>query len=1032
MPPPVGWDFEATVSTSSTFKRWLAHFIEKTPAQQAGAVSSPRCYAIAVMMVVLAFGARELIGPADIGLRFVAFSPAVALTAVLCGFWPGMLAALMALALTNFYIVPHGASSFDLSKDALLSNLAFLTNQLIVCGSIQAMHNHFRRFRAANRHLVENHNLLNAIIEGTTDAVFLKDTAGRYLHANGAHLRMFGKPLEEVIGKDGFDIFPPQQARAIAEEDRRLIAAGEVATYEQELTFFASGEKRTFLTTKGPTFDERGRITGIFGISRDITDRRKEAEEFRLMIRTSLDGFWITDLSGRFLEVNDAYCELVGYTREQMLSMGIADVEAVESPEDTARHIQQLIEVGSVRFETRHRAKDGHLLEIEVSANYAAQYGGRLYCFLRNITERKHAERALRDSTELLRLHMENSPMAVVAWDNEYRVTQWAGEAKRMFGWSAAETLGTPLMNLNMVYEEDIPLVQQTMAKLGGGPSRYVISHNRNVTKDGRVIDCVWYNSVLADENGRMTAIMSQVLDVTEQKLADKSLKDSEAKFHGLFQGLGEGVQLCELIFDAAGKPIDFLILDVNPAYERHTGLMREQVVGRFVKEVLPDMEDSWLERFATVAASNTPVHFEKYSGPLGRWFDVHANPMGGNRFAAVFSDITERRKYERKLKAAKAEAERANNAKSRFLAAASHDLRQPLSALKLYVGVLKNKLNPEDQELLMNMQECVSGLSDLLSNLLDLSKLEAGVVTPQVRDFDLDEMFGKLLAAHSPEAEAKALSLRCGFFGLSVRTDRVLFQRIVGNLVSNAIRYTEQGGVLVACRRRGGKHWVEVWDTGIGIPRDKIGEIFEEFKQLGDPARTRGSGLGLTIVAKTAQLLGLEIRVRSRPGRGSMFAIELPLGLGVGERSAKLAAYQDPLGRMRIAVVDDNPVVLNALVYAMENGGHEVIGAATGETLLAGLDNLPPDVMVCDYRLAGGETGYDVITAVRKAFASDLPAVIITGDTDPALLRSLAEKRIAIQHKPVEFDVLLTRIKEVMKRPAVSAEMHTAEQAAI
>ncbi len=382
--------------------------------------------------------------------------------------------------------------------------------------------------------------------------------------------------------------------------------------------------------------------------------------------------------------------------------------------------------------------------------------------------------------------------------------------------------------------------------------------------------------------------------------------------------------------------------------------------------------------------------------------------------FRPMVAHIHEHIRFERELEGEKANADRANNAKSRFLAAASHDLRQPLSALKLYTGMLRNKVDPGDQAVLVEMDDCVASLSDLLSKLLDLSKLDAGAIVPQISDFSVDELFEKLHASYAPEAALKGLHLRCAPCGLSARTDQVLFQRIVGNLVSNAIEHSERGGVLVACRRHQGKRWIEVWDTGVGIPEDKLGEVFEEFKQLGNDTHGHGSGLGLTIVARTADLLRLKVRVRSRLARGSMFAIELPLG----ENSAVALAGPSPsvAPGVHVAVVDDNPVVLRALVRSMESAGHRVTGAASGNDLLCRLNARPPDIVMCDYRLAGAETGFDVIAAARRKFGEGLPAVIITGNTDPDLMHRMMDKGIVIQHKPVQLDDLQARIREAMK----------------
>lgn len=365
--------------------------------------------------------------------------------------------------------------------------------------------------------------------------------------------------------------------------------------------------------------------------------------------------------------------------------------------------------------------------------------------------------------------------------------------------------------------------------------------------------------------------------------------------------------------------------------------------------------------------------------------------------------------------RSAQMEAERANAAKSSFLAAASHDLRQPLSALTIYVNLLKDKRAPEDRALAANMQECIGSLSGLLTDLLDLSKLEAGVVTPNVSDFPLAEVLTSLESVHTPEARLKGLRLRCVATRCIGRTDPILFKRLLGNFIANAIRYTDRGGVRVGCRLRQGKAWVEVWDSGIGIPADKTAEIFLEFRQLGDNARNRGSGLGLAIVAKTAALLGLEIRVRSWPGRGSVFAVELPAGL---RHEIPAPMPVDVVYRpLRIALVDDNAMVREAFAEGLRRAGHQVVAAATGAALRSRLGDLPPDIVVSDYRLAEGETGFDVIAALRATTTVPLPAILITGDTDPRLMRSMADRGIIVVHKPVDLETLEAYLEDLTSK---------------
>ena len=384
--------------------------------------------------------------------------------------------------------------------------------------------------------------------------------------------------------------------------------------------------------------------------------------------------------------------------------------------------------------------------------------------------------------------------------------------------------------------------------------------------------------------------------------------------------------------------------------------------------------------------------------------------------FLFVIIDVSERSRNRLELQAAVASADKANRAKSRFLAAASHDLRQPLAALSLYLGLLRGQVPADSLALMRNVDDCVASLSELLDDLLDVSKLDAGVVTVEASDFSVDTLLRRQLSVHTGPASLKGLRLRFRQSNFIGRTDPVLLGRIVGNLVSNAIRYTEHGGVLVACRRRAGRWWVEVRDTGIGIPQDQTGLIFEEFRQLGNHARNRGSGLGLAIVAKTAALLGLQVRVRSRPGRGSLFAIELPAGRML-ERSPEAPAPEPPVQALRVALVDDNAQILRALGLLLQGAGHQVVPAATAQALLAELSDQAPDLVISDYRLGAGQTGFDVIDRVRQLFGQHVPALIITGDTEPEMIRSMAEHGIEIQYKPLNPADLLYFVAQVPHR---------------
>ena len=489
-----------------------------------------------------------------------------------------------------------------------------------------------------------------------------------------------------------------------------------------------------------------------------------------------------------------------------------------------------------------------------------------------------------------------------------------------------------------------------------------------------------------------------------------------------------ESLQLTRLGVTAASEALfwithDARIIDVNAAASRLLGYTREELLQIRIPEINPSSNitaEQWQRDFALLKQGGSMKFESECRAKDGRMIPVevaanHVHFDNKEFYCAFVRDLTDRKHFETALMSAKAVAEKANNAKSRFLAAASHDLRQPLSALSLYVDMLKQRVSTESKNIIDNIEQCVASLSELLTDLLDISKLDAGVVAPKLSNFAIDDLLTKLVSVYAAESTMKGLRLHLRQSGVMVRSDHRLLHRIIGNLISNAIRYTKKGGVLVACRRHEGKHWVEVWDTGVGIPDDKIDIIFEEFMQLGDDARNRGSGLGLSIVSKMAGVLGLQIRMRSRLGYGSMFAIELPVIQTI--KAEPIAPVQHATKFLRIGVIEDNTQVLQALVLTLETAGHEVIAATTANQLLEFLGDRTPDLIISDYRLAEGVNSFDVIRITRGAFGQTLPAIIITGDTDPTLIRSMRDRDITILYKPLQLDTLQIIINQVTKQ---------------
>lgn len=376
---------------------------------------------------------------------------------------------------------------------------------------------------------------------------------------------------------------------------------------------------------------------------------------------------------------------------------------------------------------------------------------------------------------------------------------------------------------------------------------------------------------------------------------------------------------------------------------------------------------------------------------------------------------------------AAQHEAERANAAKSKFLAAASHDLRQPIHAQGLFLDVLsRTELTPYQRELLSSARAASEASGEMLNTLLDFSRIEAGVVKPQVRPFLLQPMFNKIENEFAPQADAKGLVYRSRETPLAAQSDPVLVELILRNLVSNAIRYSEHGGVLVGCRRRGNQAVLEVWDTGIGIEPEHQQEVFREFHQLGNPERDtrKGLGLGLAISDGLARTLGHGLSLASRPHRGSVFRLALPVATPSMPANAPVVTRGNAtLLNVRILVIDDDEAVRAAMLHLLRNWGCNCEAVESIEEALAMARGYAPDVIVSDYRLRKQRTGAEAITALRALLRKDLPALLITGDTAPERLREAQASGIPLLHKPLTPSDLYRGLMEVLEGTAGPAE---------
>ncbi len=576
--------------------------------------------------------------------------------------------------------------------------------------------------------------------------------------------------------------------------------------------------------------------------------------------------------------------------------------------------------------------------------------------------------------------------------------------------------------------EADIQLLRFTehlmASTIGAASSRLVLSllfARRGVNRDA-TLDFVNEISVEIQHN---RDLLQHAIDVAKQGITvfdrDLRLMCWNREFRDLFDLPNE------MLYE--GRPLDEII-----RYNAERGIYG------------PGPSDEYLAmRLETLVAGGEPLRLPLSSG---RIVEVRSARMPDGGIVATYIDATaqaeselelefanevlERRVKERteelvKLNAelvrAKAEAEEANLSKTRFLAAASHDLLQPLNAARLFAASLANRMggNSEDEtHLARHVDASLEAVQDILTTLLDISRLDAKAMPTEITDFRLDEILNQLRLEFAPLASEKGLELVFVPCSLTVRSDRRLLRRLVQNLISNAIKYTQAGCILVGARRKDEFLRLCVYDTGIGVPQDKQRDIFREFERLAPAMKTaRGVGLGLSIVERLSRTLGHAIALRSTLGKGSMFSVDIPLGI---ERPPQPAPRSEPpakaaasLGGMTIALIDNEPAVLHGMTLLLEDWGCQCIASADADDILAKLQeqDLYPDAVISDYHLDSSD-GLAVIEMLRAKFGKHLPAILVTADHSRDLRSHTRTLDVRLLNKPLKPAALRALLSQI------------------
>lgn len=504
-----------------------------------------------------------------------------------------------------------------------------------------------------------------------------------------------------------------------------------------------------------------------------------------------------------------------------------------------------------------------------------------------------------------------------------------------------------------------------------------------------------------------------------------RALEESETRFRLLID-LAPGAILITRLSDG-------MVLYVNRRLAEMFGFTQEGLIGRMTSDFYVDPGDRALLLRAVEAGSVDAFETRVRRADGSEFWIVAAAQRilheGENALLVVFNDITDLKRLGDELRAAREEAERALRAKSRLFAVASHDLRQPLTAFSLFLETMRNQpLDETGRSVLSALAETATGMSRLVDAHLDMARLDAGMIEPDCRPTDIGPLLDTLRAEFHPQALAKGLHLAVRHPGrpTHVSTDPDLLMRILRNLMSNALRYTDRGGILLACRHRGTLLLVEVWDTGHGIAPAQRSAIFDEFYRGGGAhdSHTRGLGIGLSIARRLTDILGHRIEVASRPGRGSVFRLLLePLRrpAAIGRPAAPNISTERPLEGRRVLVVDDDPAVRPALEMLLGLWGCEVAAAAGVEEAQAICEQgFTPDLILADFQLGGSRTGLDLLAELCPPL--DAWGIVFTGDTDPERLRQIVRSGFSVLHKPVSAEGLRAAILDLLERSAGGA----------
>jgi len=747
------------------------------------------------------------------------------------------------------------------------------------------------------------------------------------------------------------------------------------------------------------------------------------------ILQATWDGFWLVDTEGKLLEVNEAYCRMSGYTKMELTTMRVTDLEVHESVDEFANHLQKIIRQGDGRFESCHRRKDGTLFDLEVSAMYRKFEGGKLIVFLRDITESKKAETALRKSEERYRNLAENLNELVFEADPYTSQARYVNKAiENIFGYTVEEWLDDPSIWVNSIYPDDRERVLEDSKEARDTLKDGVLTY-RIIRKDRSIRWVEERFSWVTDEHGNIILINGLIYDISERKQAELALSESERKYRNLVETAQELIWKC----DSNGR---FTYL--NPAWENSHGYKVEEMLGRSFSDFLSaeiserDMQEFARNMQGVSVREYETNHLTRDGKEITLLFNAipiidREGKVIGTQGTAI--DITRRKMAEKALIMAKEQAQESDRLKSAFLANMSHEIRTPMNGILGFAGLLKEpKLSgKEQQEYIQIIENSGARMLNIINDIIDISKIESGQIKVDIQESNINQLIEFIYAFFKNDTDAKGLQL---FIKNSlpsresvIKTDREKVFAILTNLVKNAIKFSENGPIEFGYTKKGSNLEFFVRDNGIGIAPDRQQVIFERFIQADNNEKRayQGAGLGLAITKAYVEMLGGKIWVESELRKGSTFYFTLPYNTRPEEKVAVTDAgspseTETMNKKLKILIAEDDEISEKLITILVNPFRKEVLIANSGIEAVEKCRNNPDiDLVLMDIQMPG-LNGYDATRQIRQ-FNKDVIIIAqtafgLTGDREKAL-EAGCNDYIA---KPLDVNLLKKLIRDYFK----------------